>query len=88
MEEDQDTSNEVIAFEKEYKGHPIHFFAQFQENDWTVITNCHKCEMHMIMPNVEIDEGEGMLFVEAELQMHGVGMTDGWREGLGGFLED
>ena len=84
LEEDHDT----LVLDKMYKDHHVHLLAQLQGDHWNVIARCDKCEMHMYMPGVVFTDNNSMLFVDAELQMHAFGITDGWAEGFGFSLED
>ena len=78
----------TLVMEKDYKGHHIHLLAQLEDEHWNVIARCNKCEMHMLMPGVQFTSDNSMMFVDAELQMHSFGNTDGWHEGYGFVIRD
>lgn len=73
---------ESILLSKNYKGHDIQMLVVDSDNIVVTHIQCLQCEIHKHYDGLPFEDQQAMLFLDAELQMHSAGVSEGWSAGL------
>lgn len=80
------TGENHVLMKKRYGNHDEALLVYSEGGIWRAIIKCDTCQRHYPIIQIDPSSDQSMMFVEAEMQMHGTNLDakiDGWHDGLG-----